>query len=298
MKTMNTSSPRRGIALVIVLGFLVILSSLAIAFFSSVTTELKASQNYANTATTRQLADTAVNIVEGQIREATSITWNTSAHSWGAWASQPGMIRVFGNGGGGVGSSASSAPFAFYKLYSAKQMVVRSDTTPANIPGFDPEAPATTYGGNTGFGTQGDLASDWDQYPSIFTDLNSPVTVNDPYSNTSGPVFPIVDPRAMAGGSTSSGTGTGTAGSSAQANSNSGDQQWGLAEGSGSNAPELDRYESPATDARPLDLCPPGWLPRGARCQRLGWNGCHLQRRQCAEGDQSHRRAHRFLDRR
>ena len=98
---------RSGIALVIVLGFLVILSALAIAFFSSVTTELKASRTYASTVTTRQLADTAVNVVMDQIREATTAT-QLNGTAVGTWASQPGMIRVYGGAG-----NATNRPYAF-----------------------------------------------------------------------------------------------------------------------------------------------------------------------------------------
>ena len=90
---MKTTQTHHGVALVIVLGFLVLFSGLAIAFFSSVTTELGASRTYANNVCTRQLADSAVNMVMGQIREAT-------ARTGGAWASQPGMIRVYREGAG------------------------------------------------------------------------------------------------------------------------------------------------------------------------------------------------------
>lgn len=61
MKVQNSS--RSGIALIIVLGFLVILSALAVAFFSSVTTELQASRNFASGVSTRQLAESAVALV-------------------------------------------------------------------------------------------------------------------------------------------------------------------------------------------------------------------------------------------
>ncbi len=56
----HSPSPVSGVALVIVLGFLVIITALAVAFFTSVTTELKASRNFAGGVTTRQLADSAV----------------------------------------------------------------------------------------------------------------------------------------------------------------------------------------------------------------------------------------------
>src|ERR1700761_4648730 len=101
MKTQKSSS--FGVALIIVLGFLVIISALAVAFFSSVSTELKASRNFASEVTTRQLADSAVQLVIGQIADATTKTND-------AWASQPGMIRTYGSAG-----TASSVADTFYK---------------------------------------------------------------------------------------------------------------------------------------------------------------------------------------
>src|SRR3954447_12103314 len=89
----NKSFSTSGVALVIVLGFLVIISALAVAFFSSVTAELKGARTFASGVTTRQLADSAANIVMAQIREATTRENAT-------WASQPGMIRVYRDASG------------------------------------------------------------------------------------------------------------------------------------------------------------------------------------------------------
>ena len=161
---MKSQSPRQaGVALIIVLGFLVIISALAVAFFSSVTTELKATRNFASGVTTRQLAESAVNVVMGQVRDA-------SSQPNMAWASQPGMIRVYD----------TSAPNAFYKLYSSDNMVVTS----TDISSFDP--------GN-------DFEPAWNSQPAVWTDLNSPVLIPDPAGGaTTLPRFPIIDPRAYA----------------------------------------------------------------------------------------------------
>lgn len=179
--TMKTSSDRSGIALVIVLGFLTLLSVLAIAFFSSITTETKASRNFTSRVSTRQLADTAVNLVMSQIREATALPG-------AAWASQPGMIRVYRDG-----RNASSKADSFFKLYSARNMVVSK----AQLAAFDPESIGTSYGADHD-GTRSDIPVDWDKYPSIFSDLNNPVLIRDAGAPGSAlrPVFPILDPRA------------------------------------------------------------------------------------------------------
>src|SRR3954470_21880119 len=90
-----------GVALIIVLGFLVIISALTVAFFSSVNTELKASRNFAAGITTRQLSDSAVQIVMGQIANATTRGIDSNGQGHEAWASQPGMIRVYGDNSSG-----------------------------------------------------------------------------------------------------------------------------------------------------------------------------------------------------
>src|SRR5438874_118205 len=110
----------RGVALILVLGFLLLITGLIVAFFTSVTTELSSSKTYANGATAKQLADSAVQAVIGQISLATS----GSANQPNAWASQPGMIRTYDNTG---------APLDYYKLYSSDNLVV----TLGDIPSFD-----------------------------------------------------------------------------------------------------------------------------------------------------------------
>ena len=49
-----------GMALVIVLSFLVIVTVLTVAFFSSVTNDTTATKNYSSGVATKQLADSAV----------------------------------------------------------------------------------------------------------------------------------------------------------------------------------------------------------------------------------------------
>lgn len=161
---------RRGVALVIVLAFLVLVSALVVAFLTSVSTELTASKSFASGTNARQLADSAVQTVMGQIRDAT--TRGTKQ----AWASQPGMIRTYDDAGD---------PVSYFKLYSSENMVVTKSQISSFTPGSDVD-PA------------------WNTKPALFADLNAPVLVADagkpdqPY-----PVFPIVDPRAMGAGSNS-----------------------------------------------------------------------------------------------
>jgi hypothetical protein len=154
----------RGVALVLVLGFIVLVTVLVLAFFTTVSTELVGAKATAAGMSARQLAASAAQIVQGTITGATEPRTDTTF----AWASQPGMIRTYG-----TGSSASDQPLAYYKLYSSNNMVVTKDEIPS-------------------FSFDKDLDSGWNTKPALFTDLNAPKV--DP--NTSELVFPIADPRA------------------------------------------------------------------------------------------------------
>ena len=159
----------RGAALVIVLGFLVLITILAVAFFSSVTTEYSSASSAAAGSTARELADASVQLVMGQIRQATSL--GTSV----AWASQPGMIRTYGIGSP-PNCDASSSPLYYYKLYSSDNMVVDMSAD-AN---FDPAS---------------DVSATWYSNPAVFTDLNAPIT-NSSNSTSGNSTYPIMDPAA------------------------------------------------------------------------------------------------------
>ena len=167
----------RGQALIIVLLFLVLCTFIAIAFLTNVTSSGVGENASASENRASQLATTAVQLVEGTITNATvSGTYPTVA-----WACQPGMIRTYGKGGL---AGASSAPLAYYKLYSSGTMVVTNtmDMNPNDI--FSADVPPT-----------------WDKMPSYYTDLNAPLFVTNPATTnpaTSGTteVFPIADPRA------------------------------------------------------------------------------------------------------
>ncbi len=141
-----------GFALVIVLGVIVLVVALIIGFLSRATTERTAASGFAASASARQLADVAVSIVQTQINDATTQGAKV------AWASQPGMIRTFDTSGYFVKG---------YKLYSADKMI------------------------DTKFSPSDDLVTDWTSSPGVWSDINTPVTVN----NTK--VFPIINPAAM-----------------------------------------------------------------------------------------------------
>ncbi|MBE2202907.1 MAG: Verru_Chthon cassette protein A [Chthoniobacterales bacterium] len=157
--------PRRGAALVVVLAMLVLVLGLVVAFLARTTTERSASSAYLSSASTRQLAETTLHLVQSQIRDAT-----TQGHNV-AWTSQPGLIRTFGTPG-----SPGSAQQKVHKLYSADELISTSFTRGADMP------PGT-----------------WATDVAVWTDLNAPVMVRNPDNPALDriPQFPILDPRAL-----------------------------------------------------------------------------------------------------
>ncbi len=180
---MPTQTQIRGVALVIVLAFLVLLSGLIVAFISSIGTESQASKQYQSSLTVKQLATSAANLVTGQINDATrSVKVPGQLPAAGdrlAWASQPGMIRTWDDNGKG---------WKIFKLYSARDMVAEFDA-------------AGRYSTATELAKE--VPDDWPKQRALFTDLNEPVLVED----TAGGIlrggkklrasFPIVDPLAL-----------------------------------------------------------------------------------------------------
>jgi hypothetical protein len=183
----RTKGDQKGIALVLVLGFLVLISALIISFFSSVQTDLQSARSYSDSVTGKQLAEMATAIVQGQISDGTrsydvAVTTDTPAAQRGSalrltWASQPGMIRTFDENG---------RIHRSFKLFSNARMVeaANEDYIPAKE-------------------SQKEIDDEWYAKPSLYTDLNSPVLVPDStgkitkggktyYAN-----YPILDPLAL-----------------------------------------------------------------------------------------------------
>ncbi len=182
MKRPSPQNSRQGVALVIVLAFLVLLSTLIIAFFSSVQTEAQSSSSYGASVAAKQLVDSALNVAMGQINDATKSTKSASSTAVAdrlTWASQPGMIRTWGADGQGA---------KIHKLFTARNMV--TDTS------------------SSGYSTQDELANEvpaeWPNQPALITDLNSPAVVRD---DAAGQIvrdgvkyraeYPIIDPLAL-----------------------------------------------------------------------------------------------------
>lgn len=169
MRNTHAAGRKDGVALVIVLGFLVLITVLIVAFYTSVTTEYTSAKTYASGANTRFLTDSAVNLVMGQIAKATQ-SHQTGSGATYTWASQPGMIRTWSDAFAGASTDPNRNWANCYKLYSSDSMVINED-------------PATM-----GATIAKDVPDGWQNQPATYTDLNAPVTDAGGKLN-----FPIID---------------------------------------------------------------------------------------------------------
>lgn len=172
MKTRNNSLAARltrrekAIALVTVLALVSMLTIFCLALLTMGTAEKKAAFINSEGELARQYADTAVNLVMGQI-------WNGTKQVGGQrkiWASQPGAIRKY-NGDGSFHSG--------YRLYSSSSM---------KVTGAESQMIADSP------------PNDWSSQPAKYADLNEPVVKPKRVSETGAGgmelYFPIADPRA------------------------------------------------------------------------------------------------------
>ncbi|MCX6970536.1 MAG: Verru_Chthon cassette protein A [Verrucomicrobia bacterium] len=152
------SCEQRGVALVIVLSLIAVMTLLAVTFFVSVSGEGKSSQHQSDGAKAGQLATSAAQMVMAQIQAASTAT-PAGAGAGVAWTSQPGLLRTF----------PSSGPSKVFKLYSAPTMVTDSFQETDDAP-----------------------PADWKQSPALYSDINAPARV----SSGTGLVYPVADPGA------------------------------------------------------------------------------------------------------
>ena len=149
---------RRGVALITVLAIVVLLTALVVGFLSRVGTDRQSAQNYTANANAQLLADTAINLVQAAINQATTEGEGTT------WASQPGVIRTFNDAG---------SLQRIYRLYSAPSLVTSTDD--ASVLADDLPAPG------------------WAQNRAMWVDLNAPAVARQ--GGQQRLVFPILDPR-------------------------------------------------------------------------------------------------------
>ncbi|MFZ4775387.1 MAG: Verru_Chthon cassette protein A [Terrimicrobiaceae bacterium] len=163
---------RRAAALIIVLSCLVLLSALTLGFFLSTAGEARNTSAFAEGNRARTLADTALNIVIGQLRDATCQDRTDIS-----WASQPGLIKTFGTSG-----TLASA----FKLYSSSNpRVTASSFDPSTDQAPAPPLPSASQAVQNAWSAQ-------------YADINSPVIRNSGGSSTR--YYPILNPAALGGG--------------------------------------------------------------------------------------------------
>jgi len=165
----NSSNRNKGIALILVVAVLSLLTVLTVAMFSVSETERSTSSMQVDQEQSRELADTAINIVMGQIWQGTKQDPNTAGRE--LWASQPGAIRKYTNDG---------TFHSGYKMYSSRTMVVKGGTA-ALEQGMITDTPP----------------NNWNTMPARYVDMNEPV-IRPPVTGSTVPTayFPIIDPRA------------------------------------------------------------------------------------------------------
>lgn len=147
----------RGIALVLVLAALVLLTVLVLAFLAGVGSEVQTSKMYANGSSVKLLAQSCVSLAMGEIQTATS-------DQTLCWASEPGMIRTYKNDGTAAG---------YYKLYSDDAMSGTAAFDHTKVTNLVPD------------GTSGTTA--WYKQKGVYVDLNQPITYK------SANYYPILD---------------------------------------------------------------------------------------------------------
>jgi len=162
-----------GMALIIVLALLVLITAMVVGFLVISGLEMNSSVFYKASSNDRLLADTVVNLEQSQINEATS---QGPAY---AWASQPGAIWTWNS------NSSGTQLNKIYKLYSAQALTTTNATTmntSGTLAGANDMPPTT-----------------WASDPALWVDLNASET------DASGVThYPILNPTQI--GLTSSGT--------------------------------------------------------------------------------------------
>ncbi|WP_050026308.1 Verru_Chthon cassette protein A [Verrucomicrobium sp. BvORR034] len=179
-------SRRAGIALVLVLGSVALVSMLVVAFLTLARTEQRAAAAFSDTADARNLSEMPLNLAIAQIRRATEQNGVTQT-----WASQPGMIRVYGTEKDATTSNTRSKMVAMYKLYSDDRMVVMKEGVTSTTGGL------TTTEVTTALNTDESDLANWQKVPGMYVDLNEPAPVVLADSQKVGIQFPIADPRAV-----------------------------------------------------------------------------------------------------
>lgn len=177
----NDARRHKGLALIIVLSMLALATIVILAFLSVADTEHKGTMTYSASQTARRYADTAVNIVIGQIRAGSDQDPMAGRETH---ATQPGAVRKYADNG---------AFLAGYKLFSDSEMIYTSTGSGVGTGSITDER---------NFLLNSEPPGDWNKGNNLvrYVDINEPVVkgvVNAEGEAGSAQVyFPVLDPRA------------------------------------------------------------------------------------------------------
>lgn len=178
----------RGAALIIVLMVMALLLVFILGLISLANIEQRASSAFSDTMDSRALSELTMDLAIAQIRKATEEnspteepTSQNNIEQHKTWASQPGMIRVFGTEEDASGFRAK--PVAAYKLYSDDRLVWKEAVSDRSL---SDELTADR-----------DEIDGWNEKPALYTNLNEPArVVLDASTGDSRLIYPIIDPAA------------------------------------------------------------------------------------------------------
>ena len=176
-------SRRRGVAIITVLAIISLMTILIISFFNMAQTQKTTAIGTVEMQRVVTLKDTIMNLVMGQIRQATTLP-GPSPQSQTIWTSQPGAIRTYHGTDTGLNR--------LYKLYSSDKMM---------IDGIVKDTSASLLNE-----LERDIETKWDEFPDMFVDINRPVRPSDSAKDEESPtevrkrlIYPIVDPSRYNG---------------------------------------------------------------------------------------------------
>jgi type II secretory pathway pseudopilin PulG len=151
-------SRHSGTVLVMTLVAMAVMLILLLALMNGVSSQMRGAQGDASLAREKLLADSAAQLVIGQIEQGSSQTNQ-------AWISQPGLLRTYN-------TNSVRTPTACYKLYSTSSLDGMVDAS-----------------GNLNF-LASDIPANWNSTPSQYTDLNAPATTPGLFGQT---IYPILE---------------------------------------------------------------------------------------------------------
>lgn len=184
---------RRGVALILVLAFIAILSGLILAFFFTTGNSRREAAQFEAGVTVNQLAETATNVVMGQITDGTR-SWDVPPPAFSTaagqtrltYVTQPGLVRSYTDRG---------VPLRVFKLYSSGSMVVDLNN----------EGTSTKNDWIVTQRLKDEVPLNWASLPAKYVDMNAPVLTPDPNGEITLPGttqkytanYPILDPSGL-----------------------------------------------------------------------------------------------------